>query len=137
MTLSLNDIYQTVRGLQIEDRRLEEVEALLVHEDDYMQLLKDVSGCFEHGLNDFNEFKMYGVKIIKSSHIQPGSIFKIFKKDKPYKYPSDQGKMWQLEYPMTIPESGSLLSPILTTTDKEEGKEEKKKHSLARKIELD
>lgn len=142
MTLSIKDIYETIRGLQIEDRKVEELEALLIHEDDYIQLLKsiqenryDILTIQKNSDPYYGEIEICGMKVIKTSHIQPGSIFKIFKKDKPYKYPSGF-EMWQSEYPMTIPESGSLSLPIPTIMDNKE-KEEKKKHSLARKIELD
>lgn len=140
MTLSINDIHETIRGLQIEGRREEELEALLIHEDDYIKLLKSLdnqdgmSSMYHYLDSSSPEIKICGVKIITSSYIQPGSIFKIFKKDKPYKYPFNQGKMWQLEYPMMIPENGFLPPPISTITDREE---KEKKHSLARKIELD
>ena len=167
MTLSLNDIHQTIRSIQIEGHKVEELEALVVHNNDLVSLLKainangnNMSPVYSNALHDPGEIKILGIKIIESPYIQQGSIFKIFKNDKPYVYPSKNGVTpnWS-QHTTTIAESGqsdfeafkhkpgftplvqkpnNLQLPMITDEKKKEQiPKKKKKHSKTRKIELD
>lgn len=117
MILSAKDIYDTIHSLHIEGRRTEELEALLVHEDDFVNLINSISSeqKYETTITQdaTDKISIYGVEVIESRHVQPGSIFKIFKDDTKN----------------TIPESLKLSTVI----DK---KKTEKRHSKTRKIEL-
>lgn len=85
MPLSAKDIRDTLHCLQYEGYRIEELEALLIHEDDFINLINSISSEQKYEITISqdapSEIKVFGVKVIESRHIQPGSIFKIFKDD--------------------------------------------------------
>lgn len=125
MSLELKDVYEAIHELRRDGCETKELEALLVHTDDFRWFLQCINfnpdnppcnpvECYEPG-----KIRLYGVKIIESEHVEPGSVFKIFKNDSPYqKIPGwIQGPPLELRLPTVV--------------------SEKKRHSQTRKIRLD
>ena len=86
MPLTLDDINQIYRGIKIERQNIDDLEALLIHGDDITALRKEVYdnrliNTMSSGFNSSNELIIMGIKIIESYHIQPGSVFKVWKPD--------------------------------------------------------
>lgn len=78
MAFSLKDIQDTLRSLQIEGRRIDELEGLLINTDDLLELLKSIPE-YRNGMS--RDIKLFGVKIMESKYAKKGTIFRIFKTD--------------------------------------------------------
>jgi len=111
VSLRVKDIFETLRGLRMEGRQTEELEALLVNTDDLRELFRnsrDNSGSIVH---NHDEAHILGVKIIDTSYVPKGTILKVFKEDKPRLYPPGFGvnesvihqQFGTPEHPVNIP----------------------------------
>lgn len=169
MSKELDAICSTIHSIKNTGSQINNIEALLIYENDYFELLK----FFQDNPKDYtsqivvdlpcgsDELRMFGVKIIKSKYVKPGSIFKIFKDNSPLLFPESSpysvagsGMIPIPDFHTTIPGSGSLdtdFCPIVGESGVfhirddvppppvvEEKKEKKiqKRHSKKRKIEL-
>lgn len=158
MAFGLKNIHNALKILQMEGRKIEELEGLLINSDDLTELLATIPE-YNNGMSR-DGIKLFGVKIIESLYAQKGIIFRIFKNDDKT-YASSIGKNHEIPmsyFQATVPGSGSFgidFGPIVissgvikisdemklpTVTDEKKQKEKSKKnrkHSKTRKIELD
>jgi len=133
MAVTIDEIYRTIRGYSPE-----ELEALLVNSDDFHLLCQSLHSHYGSFYNPAtNEIRFCGVKIIESSHVQKGTIYKVFKNQggvgnnntftqDNFTYPSDLKQC--------VDEQASIQSePLVVKKDEPE----ENRHSTTRKIELD
>lgn len=133
MPLGLEDIHEALRSLEREGYDRGQLEALLIHSDDFEILIKAVAlkdaSTFHEAIVLSNEikrdFRLLGVKIIENEYVERGSIFKIFKNGPLSMHPQGFG----FNRTITIPEE--IKSP--TVADE---KKENKKYSDKRRIDL-
>lgn len=149
MSVSLEDIRRTILNLQAEGRSISELEGLLVHSDDLLELLKSIPE-YRNGMSN-GGIKLFGVKIIESQYAQKGTIFRIFKTDDKlyppgmingtkrsgYYVGDDLGEQCDIQNQSG---SGGICVPDdmkpPTIVEEKNGKK-KRKHSRVRKVELD
>lgn len=160
MSLALNDVYIAIRGLRFDlmskGLKVDDLEAVIVHTDDLRDMLCQTDDDF--GIINYQQdaILICGIKVIESPHVQRGSIFRVFKNDKPFIYPPNFGvpesglPKFNIEYGVDVDEwtSSSYESwtevkdkepsqPPAAVNKKKGKRKKKKKHSQTRKIELD
>jgi len=161
MPFTNKSIHEAIHSLQMEGRSISELEGLLMHEDDLLELLQSFpeykTGMAPEGC------RMYGVKLIGSRYAEKGTIFRIYKTDDKLYAPSqNMGGMMSNKLPFSpgsipssgmftipsdsmpdyyqdevVPGSGKIHVPQPEPTPAVPKKPEKKRHSDKRKIDLD
>lgn len=161
MSLQLKDIYDTFDNVRRDGQSLDQLEALLIHSDDFVELLKSINessgneddisrtflNCIDH---TSGEIKICGIKIIDNAYVQRGSVYKIFKNKALYFCPPENeyaninnGPFQDISFSLPTEGTGwkktygSLYpKPVFEDDKKFKKSDNQKKHSLKRKIEL-
>ena len=94
MSITIKDVHNAVRDINMQGGRTEDIEAFLINSDDLHELMQQRDqtphGTVFTGDYDPNSFELLGIKIIQSPYTERGTIFKIMKNDqKQYAYPTD------------------------------------------------
>lgn len=80
MSISSQSIHQVIYNFKALGRNISELEGLLIHSDDFVELVKLMSQP-NMVVDSSTSIILHGVKIISSRHAAKGKIFKVFKND--------------------------------------------------------
>lgn len=117
MSITIQDIHQTIDDLEYNGCQLTEIEAFLINTDDLQKLHKWAHNQGINPIDDQGKMIICGVKIVDSRYVERGSIFKIFKNKQPFMHPPGISGVVPIPhfsdidgdfYP-TVPESGTMV----------------------------
>lgn len=94
MSLSIQNIHKMLYEFRATGKTEDDLEAILIHSDDLKELMQavqekdtDIGVPWSMDWKKTGEIRIMGVKIIESTYIQRGTIFKIMKNEAPFPTP--------------------------------------------------
>lgn len=142
----IKDIHEAMKSVQMAGHQRDDIEALLINSDDFKTLLMSIcenkdgmAPLVDNMSNIGGEIRILGIKIIDSPYLPRGSVFKVFKEEKPYYLPDGpkdfadinyiRKQCWKAPWPEKLSVDNFHQDPVL---------DEKKdvRHSKTRKVEL-